>query len=59
MLAQATGRPVKMLYTRQESLVFHPKRHATIIKIKTGAKRNGKLRQFRRSYTATAGHTPA
>ncbi len=43
MLATATGRPVKMLYSRQESLVFHPKRHATIIRIKTGAKRDGRL----------------
>jgi len=43
MLAQATGRPVKMLYTRQESLLFHPKRHATVIRIKTGAKRDGML----------------
>jgi len=43
MLAQATGCPVKMLYTRQESLVFHPKRHATIIRIKTGARRDGTL----------------
>jgi xanthine dehydrogenase molybdenum-binding subunit len=43
MLATATGRPVKMLYTRQESLVFHPKRHATVIRIKTGAKRDGRL----------------
>ena len=43
MLAQATGRPVKMLYTRQESLLFHPKRHATIIRIKTGARRDGTL----------------
>jgi selenium-dependent xanthine dehydrogenase len=43
MLATVTGRPVKMLYTRQESLIFHPKRHATIIRIKTGAKKNGKL----------------
>src|SRR5690606_21631803 len=43
MLANATGKPVKMLYTRQESLIFHPKRHATIIRIKTGAKRNGML----------------
>jgi len=43
MLANATGRPVKMLYTRQESLIFHPKRHATIIRIKTGAKRDGRL----------------
>ncbi len=43
MLAQVTGRPVKMLYTRQESLLFHPKRHATVIRIKTGAKRDGRL----------------
>lgn len=43
MLATATQRPVKMLYTRQESLIFHPKRHATIIRIKTGAKRDGHL----------------
>ncbi|MBX3084880.1 MAG: molybdopterin-dependent oxidoreductase [Anaerolineae bacterium] len=43
MLATVTGKPVKMLYTRQESLVFHPKRHATVIRIKTGAKRDGRL----------------
>jgi selenium-dependent xanthine dehydrogenase len=43
LLTQATGRPVKMLYTRQESLLFHPKRHATIIRIRTGAKRDGRL----------------
>jgi xanthine dehydrogenase molybdenum-binding subunit len=43
LLAQATGRPVKMLYTRQESLLFHPKRHATVIRIRTGAKRDGRL----------------
>lgn len=43
MLAEATQRPVKMLYTRQESLLFHPKRHATVIRIKTGAKKDGTL----------------
>ncbi len=43
LLATATNRPVKMLYTRQESLLFHPKRHATIIRIKTGATRDGRL----------------
>ena len=41
--AQVTGRPVKILYSRQESLIFHPKRHSTIIRIKTGAKRDGTL----------------
>ena len=43
MLADATRRPVKMLYSRQESMIFHPKRHATIIRIKTGATRDGRL----------------
>lgn len=43
MLARATGQPVKMLYSRHESLVFHPKRHATIIKLKTGAKKDGTI----------------
>jgi selenium-dependent xanthine dehydrogenase len=41
LLAHRTGRPVKMLYSRHESLVFHPKRHATLIRVKTGAKRDG------------------
>ena len=43
LLAEASQRPVKMLYSRQESLLFHPKRHATVIRIKTGAKQDGTL----------------
>ncbi|MFQ5855156.1 MAG: molybdopterin-dependent oxidoreductase [Anaerolineae bacterium] len=43
LLAQRTGRPVKVLYSRQESLRFHPKRHATRIRLKTGARRDGRL----------------
>ncbi len=43
LLATATGRPVKILLTRQESLLVHPKRHATVIRIKTGAKKDGTL----------------
>jgi xanthine dehydrogenase molybdenum-binding subunit len=43
LLAQATKRPVKMVLSRKESLIFHPKRHATIIKMKTGAKKDGAL----------------
>ncbi len=43
LLARVTGRPVKMLYDRHESLVFHPKRHATQIRVKVGAKRDGTL----------------
>ncbi len=43
LLSEVTKRPVKMLYSRQESLLFHPKRHATIIRIRTGATREGRL----------------
>ena len=43
LLAQATGRPVKMLYKRDESLLCHPKRHAVQFKVKVGAKRDGSL----------------
>jgi selenium-dependent xanthine dehydrogenase len=43
LLAQATGRPTKILYSRSESMLAHPKRHATVIRIRTGAKRDGAL----------------
>lgn len=43
LAAQVTGRPVKMVLSRKESLLVHPKRHATIIKMKTGARQDGTL----------------
>jgi len=43
LAAWHTKRPVKMVLSRQESLLFHPKRHPTIIKMKTGAKKDGTL----------------
>jgi selenium-dependent xanthine dehydrogenase len=43
LLANATQRPVKLLFDRHESLLVHPKRHATRIRVKLGAKRNGQL----------------
>ena len=43
MLANVTGRPVKLLFDRHESLLVHPKRHATQIRVKIGAKKNGRL----------------
>ena len=55
LLANKTGRPVKLLWDRHESLLVHPKRHATQIRVKLGAKndgtpdrcRNGALRRYR------------
>ena len=43
LLANATQRPVKLLYDRHESLIAHPKRHATQIRVKIGAKKDGRL----------------
>ena len=43
LLAHATKRPVKLLFDRHESLLVHPKRHATQIRIKMGAKSDGTL----------------
>jgi CO/xanthine dehydrogenase Mo-binding subunit/aerobic-type carbon monoxide dehydrogenase small subunit (CoxS/CutS family) len=43
LLAQATGRPVKLLFDRHESMLVHPKRHFTQIRIKAGAKSDGSL----------------
>ena len=43
LAAWLTKRPVKMVLSRAESLRVHPKRHATIIKLKTGAKKDGTL----------------
>ena len=43
MVANVTQRPVKLLFDRHESLLVHPKRHATQIRVKLGAKNNGCL----------------
>ncbi|HDD54662.1 MAG TPA: 2Fe-2S iron-sulfur cluster binding domain-containing protein [Chloroflexi bacterium] len=43
LLANATGKPVKILYDRHESLLVHPKRHATQITVKLGLKKDGTL----------------
>ncbi|MGD1992443.1 MAG: molybdopterin-dependent oxidoreductase [Anaerolineae bacterium] len=55
MLAQATGRPVKMLYDRVESMRVHPKRHATVIRIKTGARSDGTLTAVQAELIGDAG----
>lgn len=43
LLAAATQRPVKLLFDRHESLLVHPKRHATQIRVKIGAKKDGRI----------------
>jgi len=43
LLAYYTGRAVKMVYTREESMISSGKRHPYIIDYKTGATKDGKL----------------
>ena len=43
LLAYQTDRTVKLLFDRHESLLVHPKRHATQIKVKLGALKDGRL----------------
>lgn len=42
-LALLTGRPVKMLYTREEVFYTHRGRHAMRLRYRTGAKKDGRL----------------
>ncbi|MEL6428667.1 MAG: molybdopterin cofactor-binding domain-containing protein [Planctomycetota bacterium] len=42
-LAQITGRPVKMLWTREEVFYAHRGRHPMSLDYRTGAKKDGKL----------------
>jgi xanthine dehydrogenase molybdenum-binding subunit len=43
LLANVTGQPVKLLFDRRESLLVHPKRHATQIRVRLGARKDGRL----------------
>jgi len=43
LLTLKTKKPVRLVYTREESLMAHSKKHAFIESIKIGAKKNGKL----------------
>jgi CO/xanthine dehydrogenase Mo-binding subunit len=47
LLAQATGRPVRMVRTREESIRTHVKRHPVRISYTTGATRDGLLTAIR------------
>ncbi len=43
VLARAAGRPVKLVYSREESMIASTKRHASFIRSKTGATKDGRL----------------
>ena len=43
LLTKATQRPVKLVYTREESTLAHSKRHPYIIHHRTGVKQDGRI----------------
>ncbi len=43
LAAYKTGRPVRWIYTREESFLASTKRHPSIIRYKTGARKDGRL----------------
>ncbi len=55
LAAWKTGRPVKIVWSREESIVGHHKRHPFIIKAKWGATRDGKVVAAQMDVTSDAG----
>lgn len=55
LLAWKTRRPVKLTYTREESLLAHSKRHPFIMKYKTGATKDGRIVALEAELVADSG----
>ncbi len=53
--ALRSGRPVKMVLTREESLRVHPKRHPARMRFKTGADREGRVLAIEADVTLDTG----
>lgn len=47
LVAYLTSKPAFLMYSREESIRIHPKREATVIKYKSGATADGKLRAIK------------
>jgi CO/xanthine dehydrogenase Mo-binding subunit len=58
LLAKETRRPVRLEYTREESILAHSKRHPFVVAHRTGVKRNGRITAAEIRMTADAGAYP-
>lgn len=58
LLARHTRRPVRLVYTREESLMAHSKRHPMTITHRTGVKRSGEITAAEISIVADSGAYP-
>ncbi|MFQ5409795.1 MAG: xanthine dehydrogenase family protein molybdopterin-binding subunit, partial [Anaerolineales bacterium] len=55
LLAIKTGKPVKLVWTREESFLMHPKRHPFWIRARLGARRDGTLTALEAEMLSDAG----
>lgn len=58
LLTKHTRRPVRLAYTREESIQAHSKRHPFIITHRTGAKKNGRITGAEIEMVSDAGAYP-
>lgn len=58
LLAQRTGRPVQLIYTREESFAAQSKRHPFVITHRTGVMRNGRITASEIDLVADSGAYP-
>lgn len=55
LLARATGRPVRLEYTREDSFVGHGKRHPFLMTYRTGVTKDGRITAVECRFIADAG----
>ena len=55
LLAKATQRPVRLEFTREDSLVGHGKRHPFVMKYRTGVTKDGRITALQCDFLADAG----
>lgn len=55
LLTYKTGKPVRLTYTREESILCHSKRHPYVMFYKTGAKKDGRLVALEAKLVSDAG----
>jgi len=58
LLVKHTRRPVKLVYTREESIQAHSKRHPFVITHRTGVKKNGRITGAEIEMVSDAGAYP-
>ncbi len=58
LLVQASGRPVRLVFTREESILAHSKRHPMVITHRTGVRRNGEITASHIRIVADSGAYP-